>query len=435
MSELPPGWVWTTIDDIAGTSLGKMLDKKKTTGIDPTPYLRNINVRWGRFDLSDLASMDIRPDELDRVLARPGDVIACEGGEPGRAAVWRGPGTIALQKAFHRIRPTEAVDPNYLALYLRHLAGSRALESLFTGTTIKHLPQEKLRLVGVPLPPRTEQERIVAAIEEQFSRLEMAEKSLRGAQKRIEAMQMLVLALATPFEAEPQTLGALLPSAAVFSDGDWVETKDQDATGGVRLTQLADIGVGEWRNRSRRFMRLDRAKEMGCTFLESGDVLVARMPEPLGRACIFPGDEKLAVTAVDVCILRPNPEIVDPRWLMWALNSPSSRVQVLSMQSGTTRKRISRRNLGTVLLPTPPIEEQRRLASEIDQRHSVLADLRTVIDRAFIRSSQLRCSILSMAFSGRLVDQDPSDTPVAQPARGAAVTTSGISRSRPRQPA
>lgn len=180
MSDLPPGWEWTTIGEVAATSLGKMLDQKQATGKHRTPYLRNINVRWGSFDLSDLAGMDIRPDELDRVLAHQGDVIACEGGEPGRAAVWTGPGTIALQKALHRIQPSEAIVPAYLALLLQHMAMSQKLERFFTGTTIKHLPQEKLRLVGVPLPPRAEQERIVAAIEEHLSRLDAAEAGVGG---------------------------------------------------------------------------------------------------------------------------------------------------------------------------------------------------------------------------------------------------------------
>jgi type I restriction enzyme S subunit len=68
--------------------LGKMLDGKRQTGLYPAPYLRNVNVRW-TFDLSDITTMDVRPDELDRVLARPGDLVVCEGGEPGRCAVWK----------------------------------------------------------------------------------------------------------------------------------------------------------------------------------------------------------------------------------------------------------------------------------------------------------------------------------------------------------
>ena len=165
MTELPPGWAMSSIGELTDTSLGKMLDAKQATGHHPTPYLRNVNVRWGTFDRSDVATMDIRPVELERVLARAGDVIVCEGGEPGRAAVWRRAEPIALQKALHRVRTGPCVCPDFLALLLRHQAESGELSRLFTGTTIKHLPQEKLRMVRVPVPPIHEQERIVEAIE------------------------------------------------------------------------------------------------------------------------------------------------------------------------------------------------------------------------------------------------------------------------------
>ncbi|ANO14592.1 hypothetical protein BAB77_12585 [Mycobacteroides abscessus] len=95
-----------------------------------------------------------------------------------------------------------------------------------------------------------------------------------------------------------------LLSDGLFVDGDWVESKDQDPDGDVRLIQLADVGDGVFRDRSSRFLTSEKAKELRCTFLEPGDVLVARMPEPLGRACIFPGVGQPAVTAVDVCIIR-----------------------------------------------------------------------------------------------------------------------------------
>src|SRR5882724_5654232 len=91
--------------------------------------------------------------------------------------------------------------------------------------------------------------------------------------------------------AEAELTEAIGPGG-VFVDGDWVESKDQDPAGDVRLIQLADIGDGEYRNRSARFLTSAKAAELGCTYLDPGDVLVARMPEPLGRACIFPGDRK-----------------------------------------------------------------------------------------------------------------------------------------------
>src|ERR1022692_1462760 len=101
------------------------------------------------------------------------------------------------------------------------------------------------------------------------------------------------------------TVASLSGSGGLMVDGDWIETKDQDPRGKVRLIQLADIGDGAFLNKSSRFLTKAKAIELGCTFLEPGDVLIARMPDPLGRACIFPGVGCQAVTAVDVCIWRP----------------------------------------------------------------------------------------------------------------------------------
>lgn len=191
------------------------------------------------------------------------------------------------------------------------------------------------------------------------------------------------------------TLGGALSSAVIFTDGDWVETKDQDPTGDVRLTQLADVGVAQWRNRSNRYMNLSRAQQMGCTFLEPGDVLVARMPEPLGRACIFPGDPKPCVTAVDVCAIRPDPCVLSARWLMWALNAPATQAQMVRLQSGTTRKRISRRNLGTINLLIPPRPEQERIVAAIEEQVSRLDTAEQLLRSARRRADRMRAAALA----------------------------------------
>lgn len=167
------------------------------------------------------------------------------------------------------------------------------------------------------------------------------------------------------------SLGEVL-AGGLFSDGDWVESKDQDPNGEVRLIQLADIGEGTFRDRSNRHLRPDVAERLRCTYLKPGDVLVARMPDPLGRACLMPALATPAVTAVDVCILRSGADSVNPSWLMWTLNSPQVRRKVAALQSGTTRKRISRKNLATIRVPVPPLSEQERIVAAIEEHLSRL---------------------------------------------------------------
>ena len=136
----------------------------------------------------------------------------------------------------------------------------------------------------------------------------------------------------------------------LFKDGDWIESKDQDPNGDVRIIQLADIGVGQFIDKSSRFMTLEKTRELNCTYLQEGDILIARMPDPIGRACILPAIPQVCVTAVDVCIVRLDSEIIDSRWLMHKINSSGFNHQILQFVTGTTRKRISRGNLSKLMI-------------------------------------------------------------------------------------
>jgi type I restriction enzyme S subunit len=178
--------------------------------------------------------------------------------------------------------------------------------------------------------------------------------------------------MTTTFPKYPEvTLPELIGDDGIFIDGDWVESKDQDKDGDVRLLQLADIGVGEYLNKSNRFMTSAKAKVLKCTYVMPGDILIARMPDPVGRACIFTGDEKPCVTVVDVCILRPDTSVVDPNWLVHRINSPGYQNEISSWITGSTRQRISRGNLSRLKIPLPPLPEQKRIAAILDKAYSI----------------------------------------------------------------
>lgn len=159
-------WPRVAVGEVAHCVLGKMLDRSKHTTGTRRPYLRNINVRWGSFDLTDLLEMFFEDDELDRYGAVPGDVLICEGGEPGRAAVWIGRNPMLIQKAIHRVRPGKDLSPQWLVMNLRHDTWSGALDAHLTGATIKHFTGRALAAYPIPLPPLAEQKRIVVRVDE-----------------------------------------------------------------------------------------------------------------------------------------------------------------------------------------------------------------------------------------------------------------------------
>lgn len=210
-------------------------------------------------------------------------------------------------------------------------------------------------------------------------------------------------------------LTSLVGPDGIFCDGDWVESKDQDPSGDVRLIQLADVGDGDYRDRSDRFLTSAKAVELKCTFMQKGDLLIARMPDPLGRVCIFPGDSKPCVTVVDVCIVRPA-SAVSSRWLMHHLNSPQMRRRVAVLQSGTTRKRISRVNLGSIAFPIPPMPEQQRIAAKLDELLSDLDAGVAALERAQAKLKHYRAAVLKAAVEGALTAEWRGKHPATEPA-------------------
>jgi len=157
-------WETQKLETVADFCLGKMLDQKKNRG-EPLPYLANINVRWGEFELGDLREMRFEHHELERYGLKYGDIVMCEGGEPGRCAIWKDQySTMMIQKALHRIRPHKCLRPEFLYYFFLYKGRTGYLSRLFTGSTIKHLPREKLALVEVPIPPRSTQDHIASVL-------------------------------------------------------------------------------------------------------------------------------------------------------------------------------------------------------------------------------------------------------------------------------
>jgi type I restriction enzyme S subunit len=129
-----------------------MLYDKKNRG-EALPYLANINVRWGEFDLENLREMRFEHDEMDRYGLKYGDIVMCEGGEPGRCAIWKEsvPGMM-IQKALHRIRPRDCLDHRFLFYSFLHKGKIGTFAPLCTGATIRHLPRQRLAKVEIEFP-------------------------------------------------------------------------------------------------------------------------------------------------------------------------------------------------------------------------------------------------------------------------------------------
>ena len=161
--DIPDSWEWVTLQTIATSSLGKTLDKAKNKG-NLKPYLCSINVYWDGIDLTTVKEARLEENELPKYLLRPGDLLICEGGDVGRSAVWESTQEMYYQNALHRVRFYGGINPHYFQLLLECYKGNQILDAYSKGMTIKHLVQTALNTIVFPLPPLSEQNRIVNAV-------------------------------------------------------------------------------------------------------------------------------------------------------------------------------------------------------------------------------------------------------------------------------
>jgi type I restriction enzyme S subunit len=201
-------------------------------------------------------------------------------------------------------------------------------------------------------------------------------------------------------------IDSLLTNECIFIDGDWVESKDQNPDGEVRLIQLADIGDGKFKNKSDRFMTKLKSEELKCTYLKKNDILIARMPDPLGRACLFPFEKEEAfVTVVDVAIVRLNDKFTSIKYVLNMINTPHFRNEIDKLKSGSTRKRISRKNLATLKFPLAPFLEQKAIVAKIEQLFSELDQAQANLKTAQAKLKIYRQAVLKKAFEGELTKE------------------------------
>lgn len=173
------------------------------------------------------------------------------------------------------------------------------------------------------------------------------------------ADEAITLPFGVPDDWGASPLGA---GCEFVRDGDWIETKDQGGSD-YRLLQISNIGVGRFVETGNfRWISEQTFSRLNCTEILPGDVLVARMPEPTGRAWHVAELSWRAVTAVDVAIIRAKRDTLDPRFLAYFLNSPACLGIVHSLTTGTTRLRIRRADIERLEVPLPSLPEQRAIA-------------------------------------------------------------------------
>jgi type I restriction enzyme S subunit len=197
--EIPDNWVWCRLGEIVNHNSGKTLDSGKNRG-ELREYITTSNLYWDSFDLSELRKMPIQQEDIERCTAIKGDLLICEGGEAGRSAVWNFDNPICFQNHIHRVRPKGDINPYFIYYFMRKIFYSGEIQNYRKGMGIHNLSGKALSSIILPLPPLSEQKRIVAKIEKQLAQTKQLKERVIANQQATE--ELLKALLHQAFEAK-----------------------------------------------------------------------------------------------------------------------------------------------------------------------------------------------------------------------------------------
>jgi type I restriction enzyme S subunit len=416
--DLPENWRLAAIGEIASVQLGRQRSPQYHAGDQMRPYLRSANVTWDGVSLDDVKAMNFDDDDYEKYRLEPGDILLNEASgspnEVGKPAIWRGEvDECCFQNTLLRLRPHE-VDRDYVYWYCYTSALLGRFGEAGRGVNIRHLGKRGLAQFPVPIAPSSEQERIVAAIEEHFSRLDVVDSALNEAERRCQTLVKSVLLSIIPADLPP----------------------------GWQLSTVADVGTtGLGRQRSPNYHsgsnmkpylrvanvfedRIDTSDVMEMHFdeddfekyrLQAGDVLLneGQSPEWLGRPAIYRGDPPEVAFTNSLIRFIPGSE-VSSEWALLVFRRHMHAGRFMKESRITTN--IAHLALGrfrTVEFPIPPREVQDDLVASTREALDAVDRQASQIKRARAKSQMTRRAILSAAFSGDLTHQDPTDEPAS----------------------
>ena len=429
--EVAENWIWIRFAAVGEQRLGKMLDQKGNRG-ELKPYLRNTNVQWLRFQLDDIKELRLEPDELEEYRLLPGDLLICEGGEPGRCAIWRDPKReMYFQKAIHRVRPRKGILSEYLAICLQVDAQNGVLENHFTGATIKHFTGRALSEYSIPLPPLAEQKRIVAKVDELMALCDRLEAQQQERETRHAALARASLArfadAPTPanlpflfhpsYAIPPADLRKSILTLAVqgklvsFDAGDGEQTvgdhiefqngyafkSEWFKPTGMRLCRNANVshGVLDWRESA--FVDDKVAKEFERFALNEGDIVLS-----LDRPLITTGLKVARIRESDLpCLLLqrvakpvPKHDQLDMSYFLLWLNS-SEFVDSIDPGRSNGVPHISTRQVQRLPFVLPLLAEQRRIVAKVEQLMALVDALETQLAASRATAANLLSALVA----------------------------------------
>jgi type I restriction enzyme, S subunit len=310
------------------------------------------------------------------------------------------------------LTPDPKLNPEWLLYTLLALAPTIRHECQKDGTTVASIDFPQLKTYPILVPPRAEQDRIVAAVESAMAAVDEAEVSLRRTAAHVSAFRESCRTAAFKFDGAPVVY---LHEVAETQSG---ITKTRPKGSGLKVVpyiRTANVQAGYLDLKEIKELSVPEAK-VARYALRSGDVLVLEGgdADKVGRGWIWENEVPGAIHQNHVFAVRPGRRL-DPRFLAHYVNAPPARQYFLRVAKQTTNlASINKTQLKALPIPLPPLEAQRRAVTELEQRLGVAREIEKELASHERKSAELRRAVLHRAVTGQLVSQDPSDEPAPE---------------------
>ena len=409
--EIPESWMWVRLGEIFQHNTGKALNSTNRSGVS-LKYITTSNLYWNRFELSNLKEMFFTDTELEKCTVQKGDLLVCEGGDIGRAAIWQSDDNIRIQNHIHRLRAYSTVCTEffYYLFYLYKHAGWIGGK----GIGIQGLSSKAIHILVFPLPPFAEQKRIVAKIEEllpyidryeqawskleQFNRrfpedmkkslLQYAiqgklveqrpeegtaeelfsqiqeEKQRLIAEKKIKKEKPLpeITEDEKPFEIPESWMWVrLLDVCKTIADGD--HQAPPQVPSGIPFLVISNISKGNLDFSNTRYVTQEYFDSLAYERIaESNDILFS-VTGSYGIPVIVDCEQKFCFQR-HIALIKG---MININYLWLLLGSPVVKVQCDKVATGTAQKTVGLKSLKNIAVPLPPLAEQKRIVEKLEQ--------------------------------------------------------------------
>ena len=408
---MPKEWAWCRLTNVAITELGKTLDAKKNKG-ESYDYLCALNVKWYTFDFTTLKQIRLEEKEKERYLVRKGDLLICEGGDVGRSAIWESDNPIYYQNALHRVRFYQNINQYFFLHVLNYYKNIGLIDDVSGGVTIKHFTQNSMQKLLFPLPPLAEQERIVSVIKNIFSQIDTLDQNKSDLQTAIKQTKSKILDLAihgklVPQDPTDEPAEELLKRIATSDNRPYKKFEGEvpfdipESWIWMKIPDLCTISIKDGTHKTPTYAD----KENGIPFLSSKDVISGKIDwskikyitkelheelykriAPQKNDILLAKNGTTGVAAlveddtifdiyVTLAVIRPDCDIVNPQYLLFIINSQFCKNQFDSHLLGIGVPNLHLNEINKTSVPIPPLAEQQRIVSKIEELFSYLDTL------------------------------------------------------------